>query len=88
MKLQSLYSNKHILSAQKQTLYVLLSLSILQVLWPFLMEFLVPPAYTNAVGIVARCVSDIGSEMRQSNSEEYDINYEEMGMCVCVVWCV
>ncbi len=50
-----------------------------QVLWPFLIEFLVPPAYTNSLGIVARCVTDIATEKRQNNVDEYDLNYEELG---------
>ncbi len=53
--------------------------SLSQVLWPFLIEFLVPPAYTNALGIVARCVTDIATEKRQNNVDEYDLNYEELG---------
>ena len=54
--------------------------SLLQVLWPFLLEFLVPPAYTNAVGIVARCVADIAGEKRKNDDEDYDLNYDEQGV--------
>ena len=65
-----------------------------QVLWPFLMEFIVPPAYTNGLSIVCRCVADIATEKRQSNADDYDLNYEELGIVqmppysVCICMCV
>ena len=83
LKLEYCVCNNNSISSYK---HVYFSVSLIfcpsplsQVLWPFLIEFLVPPAYTNALGIVARCVTDIATEKRQNNVDEYDLNYEELG---------
>ena len=52
-------------------------------LWPYLLEFLTPVQYTGAVGIVARCVADIGKRKRQEEAEDYELNFTELGMCIC-----
>ena len=54
-------------------------MSIHQVLWPYLIEFLVPVDYTLSVGIVAKCVATIGDKKREEEAEDYELNYEEMG---------
>lgn len=59
-----------------------------QVLWPFLLEFVKPAEYTEAFGILSRCVAHIGGKKRESDVEDYFINFEEQGGCgrVCVYW--
>ncbi len=66
------------------------------VLWPYLLEFLVPAHYTLATGIVCKCVADIAGKKREAQEEDYMLNYEELGeeqsftnvawyyVCVCV----
>lgn len=50
-----------------------------QVLWPFLLEFVKPAEYTEAFGILSRCVAHIGGKKRESDVEDYFINFEEQG---------
>ena len=49
-------------------------------LWPYLLEFLTPVQYTGAVGIVSRCVADIGKRKREEEAEDYELNFSELGM--------
>lgn len=35
--------------------------------------------YTGAVGIVCRCVADIGKRLREEEGEDYELNFEELG---------
>lgn len=48
-------------------------------LWPYLLEFLVPVQYTGAVGIVSRCIADIGKVKREEEAEDYELNFDELG---------
>ena len=48
-------------------------------LWPYLLEFLVPVQYTGAVGIVSRCTADIGKVKREEEAEDYELNFDELG---------
>ena len=56
----------------------------MQVLWPYLLEFLVPVQYTGAVGIVSKCIADIGKVKREEDAEDYELNFNELGMCIFV----
>ena len=58
---------------------LLLSVFHPQVLWPYLLEFIVPVEYTNAMSIVCRCVSAIASKKRSEEDEDYELNFEELG---------
>lgn len=49
------------------------------VLWPFLLEFLVPVQYTLSAGIVCRCVADIALKKKGKEDEDFHINFEELG---------
>ena len=49
------------------------------VLWPYLLEFLVPLQYTLSSGIVCRCISDIAIKKRAKGDEDFDINFDELG---------
>lgn len=50
----------------------------LQVLWPYLLEFLVPVQYTGAAGIMSRCVADIGKRKREEEADDYELNFDEL----------
>ena len=50
-----------------------------QVLWPYLLEFLVPVEYTRSLSIVCRCVSHIAEKKREQRDEDYLINFVEYG---------
>ena len=39
-----------------------------------------PVQYTSSVGIVCKCVADIASQKRTEEADDYDLNYEELGM--------
>lgn len=56
----------------------------LQVLWPYLLEFLVPVQYTGATGIVSRCVADIGKRKREEEADDYELNFDELCEHACV----
>ena len=49
------------------------------VLWPYLLEFLVPVQYTLSTGIVCKCITDIASKKKEGEEEDYMLNYEELG---------
>jgi hypothetical protein len=49
-----------------------------EVLWPYLLEFIVPVQYTGAVGIVSRCIADIGKGKREEEADDYDLNFDEL----------
>ena len=52
---------------------------ISQVLWPFLLEFVKPMEYTEAFGILTRCIAHIGGKKRDSDADDYFINFDEQG---------
>ena len=49
------------------------------VLWPFLLEFLVPVQYTLASGIVCKSLTELANNKKQAEDEDYTLNYEELG---------
>lgn len=52
------------------------------VLWPFLLEFLVPVQYTLSNGIVCKCVADIAVKKKAKEDEDFNLNFEELGMFI------
>lgn len=46
------------------------------VLWPYLLELVVPEKYTEAAGVVCRCLATIANKKREENAEDYDLDYE------------
>ncbi|KAJ8303306.1 hypothetical protein KUTeg_019702 [Tegillarca granosa] len=46
------------------------------VLWPYLLELLVPEKYTESAGVVCKCISHIANKKREEKSEDYEIDYE------------
>ena len=52
-----------------------------QVLWPFLLELIVPEQYTEAAGAVCRSVAYLSNKKRKENADDYDIDFELQGIC-------
>ena len=50
-----------------------------KVLWPYLLEFLVPVQYTLSVGIVCKCVADIAIKKKDREDDDYTLNFDELG---------
>ena len=48
------------------------------VFWPFLLEFLVPVQYTEAIGTVCQSLVYIASAKRENAEEDYTLDYETM----------
>ena len=47
-----------------------------------------PVGYTRSLGIVCRCVADIAAQKRENEAEDYNLDFEELGMCVfCTMFC-
>ena len=38
-----------------------------------------PVQYTGAVGIVCRCMADIGTTKREEEADDYELNFDELG---------
>lgn len=48
-----------------------------KVLWPYLLEFIVPAEYTEAIGTVCKCLATLGAKLRDADvPEEEDDPYE------------
>ena len=53
---------------------------LLKVLWPYLLELLVPEKYTESAGVVCRCLGTIANKKRSENTDDYTIDYEVQGI--------
>ena len=51
----------------------------LQVLWPYLLEFLKPVEYTEAFAILTRSLAHIASKKREAKDEDYILDFEQQG---------
>ena len=58
----------------------------LQVLWPYLLEFLVPVQYMRAVSIVSRCIADIAKKKREAEADDYELNFDELSECIHCIY--
>lgn len=50
---------------------------VLQVLWPYLLECLVPEPFTFAMSSLCRCISHIAAKKREEQAEDFAIDFEE-----------
>ncbi|XP_062892506.1 maestro heat-like repeat-containing protein family member 1 [Mobula hypostoma] len=51
------------------------------VLWPFLLEFVTPVQYTNALSTVCRCLERVGAKRKREKEQRTALNYSErLGM--------
>ncbi|XP_038067311.1 maestro heat-like repeat-containing protein family member 1 isoform X2 [Patiria miniata] len=48
------------------------------VLWPFLLEFIVQPQYTDAMGTLCQSLAFIGAKKRDEETDDYKLLYEEL----------
>ncbi|XP_051898333.1 maestro heat-like repeat-containing protein family member 1 [Pristis pectinata] len=53
------------------------TLMIDNVLWPLLLEFVIPVRYTNALAAVCSSLAHLGSKKQQAGETEFVLNYEE-----------
>ena len=51
----------------------------MQVLWPYLLEFIVPEQYTRGFGMLTRCIHHIASKKRAEEAEDYELDFEVAG---------
>lgn len=58
---------------------------MLQVLWPYLLECLVPPPYTEAMAAVCRSAAHLASKKRDGEDDDYELDYEILGNS-CIAW--
>ncbi|XP_013392835.1 maestro heat-like repeat-containing protein family member 1 isoform X1 [Lingula anatina] len=47
------------------------------VLWPYLLEFLLPVQHTDAMGVICKNVAFLASQKRENNDEDYMIDFED-----------
>ncbi|XP_033626005.1 maestro heat-like repeat-containing protein family member 1 isoform X2 [Asterias rubens] len=48
------------------------------VLWPYLMEFLIMPQYTDAMGTLCQSLAFIGAKKRDEEADDYKLLFEEL----------
>jgi len=47
------------------------------VLWPFLLETIIPIQYTEALSIVTKCTAFVAGKKRESEAEDYMIDFDK-----------
>lgn len=47
-----------------------------QVLWPFLLEFVVPPEHTEALPVVCLCISNLAQKLSAEENAIFDLDYD------------
>lgn len=52
---------------------------VFQVLWPYLLEFVLPTQYTEAIGAVCRSLAVIAHRKKTNDDQAFMINYKESG---------
>ena len=48
-------------------------------LWPYLLECVVPPQYTEAMGSLCRSAAYLANKKRAANADDYELDYEILG---------
>lgn len=51
-----------------------------KVLWPYLFESIVPGQYTEALGVLCKCVAHLGKTKREKEAPEYMIDFDRHRM--------
>lgn len=46
------------------------------VLWPYLLEFIMPVVYTESIGVVSRCIAYIAAIKRENKEEDFELDYD------------
>ena len=52
-----------------------------QVLWPYLLECLVPEPFTHAMNPLCRCICHLASKKREEQAEDFAIDFDAKGIC-------
>ena len=51
----------------------------MQVLWPYLLECVVPEHFTDAQSTVCKCVAHLAAKKREEQADDYEIDFEKQG---------
>ena len=54
---------------------------ILKVLWPYLLELLVPEQYTRASGALCKSLAHLALKKREEQADDYDIDFDSQREC-------
>lgn len=46
-------------------------------LWPYLLEFLIPVTYTESFGVVCKNLAALGEKKKQADDADFLIDYED-----------
>ena len=57
-----------------------------KVLWPYLLEFIVPEQYTRGFAMLTRCIHHIASKKRAEEAEDYEIDFDVAGMVLRFIY--
>jgi hypothetical protein len=49
---------------------------VLQVLWPFLLEFLIQEKFSSAITALCKCIGHIASKMREDQDESFYVDFD------------
>ena len=70
---------------QSCNIFVLVSTSVAlyyicpsQVLWPYLLECIVPEQYTDAMATVCRAIGHIAGRKREEKAEDYEVDFQRL----------
>jgi len=51
-----------------------------QVLWPYLLELVIPGKFTGSVAILSKCIAHLAAKKRQEEDEAYLIDFTKQGL--------
>ena len=54
-------------------------------LWPYLLEMLIPEQYSNSTGTVCRSLAHLAQKKRDENAEDYDIDFDEQSEKIGII---
>lgn len=52
-----------------------------KVLWPYLLELVIPGRFTGAVAILSKCIAHLAAKKRQAEDDAYIIDFTKQGSC-------
>ena len=56
-----------------------LVLLLVKVLWPYLLEYIVPEQYTDAVPVLCKSICSVAKRLKESESEDFVIDFDKFG---------
>jgi len=58
------------------------------VLWPYLLEFIVAPQYTEALAGVCKSIAYVAALKRENDDEDYLVDFEREGFSIVFFTCL